>query len=148
LAIAGNEPDGLGLLLALEGLVMGIVGKALLWRALAAANLSKLEIFDFEKLRRRAGEQIKRAQAEQVRSARRALVDKGVWRGAASGAKPHVNSVAGQRLAPKQKNWFAMSRKGLGLRLMRHAAELSGTTFHVRPNGQSGMIVTCQVKVL
>jgi len=61
LAIAGNEPDGLGLLLAREGLIMGIVGKGLLWRALAAANLSKLESFDFEKLRRRAAEQIKRA---------------------------------------------------------------------------------------
>jgi hypothetical protein len=81
LAIAGNEPDGLGLLLALEGLIMGIVGKGLLWRALAAANLSKLESFDFEKLWRRAAEQIKRAQAEQVRSARRALVDKSLWRG-------------------------------------------------------------------
>jgi hypothetical protein len=61
--------------------IMGIVGKALLWRALAAANLSKLEIFDFEKLRRRAAEQIKRAQAQQVRSARRALVEKSLWRG-------------------------------------------------------------------
>jgi hypothetical protein len=81
LAISGNEPDGLGVLLALEGLIMGIVGKGLLWRALAAANLSKLESFDFEKLRRRAAEQIKRAQAEQVRSARRALVDKSLWRG-------------------------------------------------------------------
>ena len=47
---------------------MGIVGKGLLWRALAAANLPKLEMFDFEKLRRRAAEQIKRAQAEQVQS--------------------------------------------------------------------------------
>jgi hypothetical protein len=82
LAIAGNEPGGLGLLLALEGLIMGIAGKGLLWRALAAANLPKLEAFDFEKLRRRAAEQIKRAQAEQVRSARRALVGKRLWRAA------------------------------------------------------------------
>ena len=81
LAMAGNEPGGLGLLLALEGLIMGIVGKGLLWRALAAANLPKLEMFDFEKLRRRAAEQIKCAQAEQVQSARRALVDAGLWRG-------------------------------------------------------------------
>jgi signal transduction histidine kinase len=35
---------------------------------------------------------------------------------------------------------------GLGLRLMRHAAELSGATFDVRRNDQSGTIVTCQVK--
>jgi signal transduction histidine kinase len=35
---------------------------------------------------------------------------------------------------------------GLGLRLMRHAAELSGATFDVRRNGQSGTIVTCRVK--
>jgi signal transduction histidine kinase len=35
---------------------------------------------------------------------------------------------------------------GLGLRLMRHAAELSGATFDVRRNGQSGTIVTSQVK--
>ena len=79
--MAGNEPGGLGLLLALEGLIMGIVGKGLLWRALAATNLPKLEMFDFEKLRRRAAEQIKRAQAEQVQSARRALVDAGLWPG-------------------------------------------------------------------
>ncbi len=81
LAMAGNEPGGLGPLLALEGLIMGIVGKGLLWRALPAANLPKLEMFDFEKLRRRVAEQIKRAQAEQVQSARRALVDAGLWRG-------------------------------------------------------------------
>ena len=41
--IAGDEPGGLGLVLALEGLIMGIAGKKLLWRALGAANLPKLE---------------------------------------------------------------------------------------------------------
>jgi hypothetical protein len=81
LAIAGNEPDGLGLLLTLEGLIMGITGKKLLWRALSAASLPKLEIFDFNKLFHRAEEQMKRAQAEQIRSARRALLDKSLWRG-------------------------------------------------------------------
>jgi UDP-glucose 4-epimerase len=74
--LAGNEPDGLGLLLVLEGLIMAVAGKRLLWRALSAANLPKLEQFDFEELQRRAEEQIKCAEAEQVRSARRALMDK------------------------------------------------------------------------
>jgi signal transduction histidine kinase len=36
--------------------------------------------------------------------------------------------------------------EGLGLRLMRHAAALSGATFEVRRDGQSGTIVTCQVQ--
>ena len=75
LAIAGNDPDGLGLLLALEGLIMGITGKQLLWRALSAANLPRLEQFDFKNLQRRAEEQMKCVQAEQLRSAQRALVD-------------------------------------------------------------------------
>jgi signal transduction histidine kinase len=35
---------------------------------------------------------------------------------------------------------------GLGLRLMRHAAALSGATFDVRRNSKCGTIVTCQVK--
>lgn len=81
LAIAGNKRDGLGLLLTLEGLIMGITGKVLLWRALSSANLPELEVFDFKKLRRRAEEQVKRAQAEQIRSARRALVEKILCRG-------------------------------------------------------------------
>jgi hypothetical protein len=81
LAIAGNERHGLGLLLTLEGLIMGITGKGLLWRALSAANVPKLEVFNFNNLRRRAEEQMKRAQAEQIRSARRALLDKSLWRG-------------------------------------------------------------------
>jgi len=35
---------------------------------------------------------------------------------------------------------------GLGLRLMRHSAALSGATFDVRRNGQQGTITTCRVK--
>ena len=81
LTMAGNERDSLGLLLALEGLIMGITGKRLLWRALSAASLPKLETFDFKKLHRRAEEQMKRTQAEQIRSAERALVNKALWRG-------------------------------------------------------------------
>ena len=40
------------------------------------------------------------------------------------------------------------SCEGLGLRLMRHGATLSGATFDVRRNGSSGTIVTCRVKRL
>ncbi|HEU5312969.1 MAG TPA: hypothetical protein VFU08_04010 [Candidatus Udaeobacter sp.] len=71
--IAGDETDSLGLVLALEGLVMGIVGKKLLWRALAAANLSKVGAFDFKELERRAEQQFERTEAERIRAARRAI---------------------------------------------------------------------------
>jgi hypothetical protein len=71
--IAGDEPAGLGLMLTLEGLIMGITGKKLLWRALAAANLPKLEAFDFKELQRRAEQQIERTEAERIQAARRAL---------------------------------------------------------------------------
>jgi hypothetical protein len=72
--IAGDEPGGLGLVLVLEGLIMGITGKQLLWRALDAANL-KAEGFDFKELQRRAEEQIERIEAERIRAARRAFPD-------------------------------------------------------------------------
>jgi signal transduction histidine kinase len=36
--------------------------------------------------------------------------------------------------------------EGLGLRLMRHGAALSGATFDVRRNGENGTIATCRVK--
>ena len=36
--------------------------------------------------------------------------------------------------------------EGLGLRLMRHSAALSGATFDVRRNGENGTIATCRVK--
>ena len=38
--------------------------------------------------------------------------------------------------------------EGLGLHLMRHAAALSGGTFHIRRNGQKGTIATCRVSSL
>ena len=68
LMIAGNEPDSLGLVLTLEGLIMGIAGKKLLWRALAAAKLPQLNGYDFEELQRRAQEQIERIEAERMRA--------------------------------------------------------------------------------
>jgi signal transduction histidine kinase len=37
---------------------------------------------------------------------------------------------------------------GLGLRLMRHGATLSGAAFDIRRNGPSGTIATCRVKCL
>jgi hypothetical protein len=73
--IAGGEPGGLGLVLILEGLIMGITGKQLLWRALDAANLPKAEGFDFKELQRRAEEQIERIEAERIQAARRAFPD-------------------------------------------------------------------------
>src|SRR4029453_2389077 len=42
LIIAGDEPGSLGLVLTLEGLIMGVTGKKLMWRALATTKLSQL----------------------------------------------------------------------------------------------------------
>jgi hypothetical protein len=70
IVIAGDEPGSLGLVLALEGLIMGITGKQLLWRSLCAANLPKTEGFAFQELQRRAEEQIERTEAERIRAAR------------------------------------------------------------------------------
>jgi hypothetical protein len=73
--IAGGEPGGLGLVLVLEGLIMGITGKQLLWRALGSANLPNVEAFDFKELQRRAEEQIERIESERIQAARRAFPD-------------------------------------------------------------------------
>ena len=75
IVIAGDEPGSLGLVLALEGLIMGITGKQLLWRALAAANLTKAQGFDFKELQRRAEEQIERTEAERIRAAQQAFAN-------------------------------------------------------------------------
>ena len=68
LIIAGDEPGSLGLVLTLEGLVMGVTGKKLLWRTLAAAKLPRLNGYDFEELQRHAEQQIGRIEAERMRA--------------------------------------------------------------------------------
>ena len=75
LMIAGSEQGSLGLLLTLEGLIMGIVGKKLLWRSLAAANLAELNSYDFRELERRAEQQIDRIEAERIRAAQLVFTD-------------------------------------------------------------------------
>jgi hypothetical protein len=66
--IAGDEPGNLGLVLTLEGLIMGVTGKKLMWRVLAAANLPQLNGYDFEELQCRAEQQIERIEAERMRA--------------------------------------------------------------------------------
>jgi len=73
LIIAGNEPGSLGLVLTLEGLIMGVTGKKLLWGSLAAAALPALKTYKFEQLQRRAEQQIQRIEAERISAAREAF---------------------------------------------------------------------------
>lgn len=67
LMIAGDEPRGLGLVLTLEGLIMGVKGKTLVWRTLAAAKLPQIDRYDFEQLQHRAEQQIDRIEVERIR---------------------------------------------------------------------------------
>ena len=73
LMIAGDEQGSLGLVLTLEGLIMGVTGKKLLWHALAAAKLSRLNSYNFEQLQRRAEQQIERIEAERIRAVSQAF---------------------------------------------------------------------------
>jgi hypothetical protein len=66
LIIAGNEPGSLGLVLTLEGLIMGVTAKKLMWIALAAAKLPPLNTCNFERLQQRAEEQVERLEAERL----------------------------------------------------------------------------------
>jgi len=70
LIIAGDEPGSLGLVLTLEGLIMGVSGKKLMWRALAAAKLPELNSYNFEQLQRRAEQQVERIEAERISAVR------------------------------------------------------------------------------
>ena len=73
LDISGNEPGGLGLLQALEGLALGITGKQLLWRSLASAPSNLLPGTDFARLEQRAKEQFERVEAERLKTASEAF---------------------------------------------------------------------------
>jgi hypothetical protein len=75
LMIAGDESGSLGLVLTLEGLIMGITGKKLLWRSLVAANLPNTSRWDFAELQRRAEQQIERVEAERIKAVRQAFDD-------------------------------------------------------------------------
>jgi hypothetical protein len=73
LIIAGDEPGSLGLVLTLEGLIMGVTGKKLMWVALAAAKLPRLNSYNFEELQRRAEQQLERIEAERISAIRQAF---------------------------------------------------------------------------
>ena len=77
LIIAGDEPGSLELVLTLEGLIMGIFGKKLLWRALAAEKLPELKGYDFDELQHRAEQQIQKIEAERILAARQAFSGSG-----------------------------------------------------------------------
>jgi hypothetical protein len=72
LSIAGDEA---GLVLALEGLIMGIFGKRMLWRSLASANLPNGSKWDFAQLQRRAEDQIEQVEAERIKAVQRAFAN-------------------------------------------------------------------------
>ncbi len=67
-----DEADDIGLVQALEGLVLGIKGKEALWRALGEVQASwpPWEHFDFESLERSAIEQGARVDEKRVQAAR------------------------------------------------------------------------------
>jgi hypothetical protein len=69
LMIAGDAR----LVLTLEGLIMGVTGKKLMWRGLAVVNLRQLGGYDFKELERRAEQQIERIEIERVRAAQQAF---------------------------------------------------------------------------
>ena len=75
LIIAGDEPGSLGLVLTLEGLIMGVTGKKLMWRALAAAKLPRLKSYNFEEPQRRAEQQIERLEVERIRAVSQAFTE-------------------------------------------------------------------------
>ena len=73
LVIAGDEAGSLGLVLTLEGLLMGVSGKKLMWRALATLKLPGLNGYNFEELQHRAEQQVEWVEAERISAVRQAF---------------------------------------------------------------------------
>jgi hypothetical protein len=75
LGLSEDEVSGTGLLEALEGLVLGITGKQLLWRSLAAASESVAELTgpNYAQLEERAGVQRNRVEEKRLAAARQAF---------------------------------------------------------------------------
>ena len=73
--LSENEVRGTGLLEALEGLALGITGKQLMWRALAAASetMPQLGGPDYARLEGRAREQRDRVEEKRLAAAREAF---------------------------------------------------------------------------
>jgi hypothetical protein len=71
--IAGEEAGGLGLVQALETLVLGIHGKQLLWRALATSDWPGANDVDLVRLEQRAIDQEKRVEEKRLAAAREAF---------------------------------------------------------------------------
>jgi hypothetical protein len=69
LKIAGTDAGGLGMLQALEALLLGVTGKKALWRSLSYTTLSG----DFALLEERADSQIKKLEERRLAAARAAL---------------------------------------------------------------------------
>ncbi len=70
--VSDSEKDQMGLLDALEGLLLGITGKGALWSALEAAseNVASLRGLDYTRLQQRAREQCDLVAAKRLESAR------------------------------------------------------------------------------
>ena len=75
LELGDEDAGGVGLLQALEGLALGITGKQLLWRALAAAAtaMPQLQGIDYARLEARAVEQRDRVEVKRLAAARQAF---------------------------------------------------------------------------
>jgi hypothetical protein len=71
----GDVDDGAGLLQALEALALGVTGKQLLWRSLAAIAQSfpALQGTDFSELEKRAHDQFERVETLRIQMAREAF---------------------------------------------------------------------------
>lgn len=75
--LSDSEKDQLGLLNALEVLILGITGKRALWQALAASSESSPQVrgLDYAQLEQRAIEQLDRVNAKRLEVARTVFGD-------------------------------------------------------------------------